>query len=116
MELKKQEYAYSLMETGKNVFITGGGGVGKSHVINRFIQDYRNIRKIGITSTTGISALLIGGSTLHSYLGIGLGEGTYEAVVKRIKNNKLKVKRWKELQTKIIDEVSMLTPELFDKL
>lgn len=116
MELKKQEYAYSLMKTGKNVFITGGGGVGKSHVINRFIQEYRPIRKIGITSTTGISALLIGGSTLHSYLGIGLGEGTYEAVVKRIKNNKLKVKRWKELQTLIIDEVSMLTPELFDKL
>ncbi len=43
--------------------------------------------KIAITSTTGVSAILIGGSTLHSYLGIGLGYGTIEELVQRIKKH-----------------------------
>ncbi len=76
------------------------------------------LKKIAITSTTGVSAILIGGSTLHSYLGIGLGYGTIEELVQRIKkaSKGIKERVWKELTTLIIDEVSMLNPVLFDKL
>ena len=112
----KQLEAYNLIAAGNNVFITGGGGVGKSHIIKAFIDEFEPRRYMGITSTTGISAILIGGTTLHSYLGIGLGKEDVPFLLRKIKRNKLKLKRWKSLETLIIDEISMLNPELFDKL
>jgi ATP-dependent DNA helicase PIF1 len=113
---KNQEKAFNLMASGKNVFLTGPSGTGKSHVINSFKNAYSKIKNIAITSTTGISALLIGGTTLHSYLGIGLGNGTVEDILKRINYNSKARKRWISLNTLIIDEASMLSPELFEKL
>jgi ATP-dependent DNA helicase PIF1 len=109
----EQEYAYSDIISGKNVFITGGGGVGKSYLIKFFYDKYKS--GTFITSTTGISALNIGGQTIHSLLGIGLGNETVENLVKKIKRSK-KVKLWREIKTLIIDEISMLDPVLFDKL
>lgn len=111
----KQKIAYDLMKSGKNVFITGPGGSGKSFLISKFMKD-NLFKKIGITSTTGTSAILIGGSTIHSFAGIGLGTKSVVALVTGIRRRPFVLKRWKELDTLIIDEVSMLTPELFDKL
>ena len=69
-----------------------------------------------MTSTTGTSALLLGGVTLHSYLGIGLGGGTAGWIAGKIMSREYLKKRWKELDILVIDEISMLNPELFDKL
>ena len=104
------------MTAGKNVFITGPSGTGKSSVIKLFKQLYGRQKTIAITSTTGISALLIGGTTLHSYLGIGLGTGSVGALTTKIMKKPYLRERWKKLDVLIIDEVSMLSPELFDKL
>lgn len=71
---------------------------------------------IGLTSTTGISALNIGGSTLHSFLGIGLGKENVEDLYDKIIKNGYKRELWLKLDILIIDEVSMLSPDLFDKL
>ena len=84
--------------------------------IKHFIECYKHRKSIGITSTTAISAILFGGKTLHSYLGIGLGTGTVENLSKKIIGNKYIKKRWLKLDVLIIDEISMLSPELFDKL
>lgn len=113
---EKQKLAYELMSQGKSVFITGAGGVGKSACIKMFYNIYRNSKKIAMTSTTGTSAILINGTTLHSYLGIGLAKGTADYISTNITNNKFILKRWKKLETLIIDEISMLSPMLFDKL
>lgn len=113
---EQQKKALDYMCKGENVFLTGPSGTGKSAVIKLFKERYEGKRKIAITSTTGISALLVGGTTLHSYLGIGLGNGTVESMVRNIKTKPYLVKRWKELEVLIIDEVSMLSPVLFDKL
>jgi ATP-dependent DNA helicase PIF1 len=59
---------------------------------------------------------LIGGTTLHSYLGIGLGTGDVEFLYMKIKNRPIILKRWLDLDILIIDEISMLSPDLFDKL
>ena len=57
-------------------------------VIKYYYTMFKDRKNIGITSTTGISSLLIGGCTLHSYLGIGLGKGDQELLFKKIKGNK----------------------------
>ena len=112
----KQNIALRYMIDGYNVFLTGSGGTGKTQTINTFKKLYSHIKKIATTSTTGVSALLMNGVTLHSYLGIGLGKGNVEQLYLRIIQNNFIRKRWKELEVLIIDEISMLTPELFDKL
>lgn len=111
-----QEKALKYMVEGKNIFLTGPSGVGKSMIISMFKNLRGKSKNIAITSTTGVSSLLIGGTTLHSYLGIGLGTGSADYLTEKIlKNNKIK-QRWKTIDTLIIDEISMLSPELFDKL
>jgi ATP-dependent DNA helicase PIF1 len=113
----KQQEAYDLIISGYNIFITGAGGVGKSAIIKLVSDYFKSLnKKIGITSTTGISAILIGGSTLHSFLGIGLGNDSTESIITYILKNPTIRKRWLELEVLIIDEISMLSPELFDKL
>ena len=111
-----QQKAYDLIVEGKNVFLTGSAGTGKSVIINYYKERYSLFKNIAITSTTGVSALVIGGSTLHSYLGIGLGTESVEYLTKKISKKPNLRNRWKTLDVLIIDEVSMLSPELFDKL
>lgn len=113
----EQRRAYELMRAGKNVFVTGAGGCGKTLLINRFIVEYKTDINVAVTSTTGTSALLLmGGTTLHSWGGIGLGTGSALAMATKIKKKPWLRKRWKEVNVLIIDEVSMLDPTLFDKL
>jgi len=112
----KQKYAYECILKGENILLTGPAGVGKTVSIKLFYKQYKNLKNIGLTSTTGISAIIIGGSTLHSYLGIGLGKDPVETLYMTIVNNDRMYKRWRDLNILVIDEVSMLSPILFDKL
>ena len=113
---EEQKHAYKLMKEGKNLFLTGPGGTGKSELIKTFARLHKNSRVVAVTSTTGISAMIIGGTTLHHYMGIGLGNGSVGAMHTKIMKKPWLRKRWISLNTLIVDEVSMLTPELFDKL
>lgn len=112
----QQEQALQAMKDKKNIFITGAGGVGKTALIKHFTKLYQNVKTIAVTSTTGTSALLINGTTLYSYLGIGLGKGTAESICSYLYKRPFIRKRWVDLQVLVIDEVSMLSPNLFDKL
>jgi ATP-dependent DNA helicase PIF1 len=117
MELnQEQQEVYDAILRGKNILITAPAGAGKSTIIKKFYSDFNKNCNILITSTTGISSILIGGTTLHSALSIGLGHGSIEQTFERIKKNKIAFKTWKDLKVLIIDEVSMLHPDLFDKL
>ena len=115
---KKQQKAFDEFETGKNVFITGPAGTGKSITLNKIIEySKENNKKYGITSTTGSSALLIGGKTIHSYLGIGKGNRTaHELFVDVRYKYKHTMTKIRELDILIIDEISMMNSELFDKI
>ncbi len=113
---KKQREAVDLMLSGKSIFLTGGAGVGKSYVVKAYRELMGNSRNIAVTSTTGVSAILVGGSTVHSYLGIGLGTGTAEEIAEKIMHATKSRRRWQETDTLIIDEISMMSPDLFDKL
>lgn len=106
----------------RNLCIIGPGGTGKSHIAVNEIKrraDQRGIH-IALTSTTGVSALSIGGTTIHRWTGIKLGKEALLTIVSRIKYyNKDCLKRWKECKIMIVDEISMLglkTFELIDRV
>jgi len=113
---EEQTIAYDLIASGNSILLSGEAGTGKTEVIKRFHRDFSKKKKIALTSTTGTSALLIGGSTIHSFLGIGLGKGTIDYMVTSIGGRDYLRKRWRELDVLVIDEISMLDPRLFDKL
>ncbi|ADO00383.1 helicase [Wiseana iridescent virus] len=112
----EQLYTLKVIEDGKNVFINSPAGTGKSALIKYFCSKNASKKVIGLTSTTGISALNIGGCTLHSLLGIGLGKETVDDLYDKILKNKDKRELWLRLDVLVIDEISMLHPDLFDKL
>lgn len=116
----EQQLAYDTILSGKSCFITGPGGTGKSFLLQRIERDYRakTGRKVAITAMTGCAALLLGpyAKTLHSWAGVGLGRGTVEELVSTIRLHKKKKSMWTSTSCLVLDEVSMLTPELLEKL
>jgi ATP-dependent DNA helicase PIF1 len=115
---QEQLICFEEFKLNKNIFLTGPAGAGKTVTINKCI-DYckENNIKFGITSSTGSSALLIGGKTLHSYLGIGLAKKSAKDLYI---HNRYKlshtVKKIRELNVLIIDEISIIDSELFEKV
>ena len=80
------EHVLSLIQSGKNIFLTGPGGCGKSWTIEQLKKIYENI---SITSTTGVSSYLIKGQTIHSFSGIGVFNPKQD-LLKKIKKVELK--------------------------
>lgn len=113
-----QQKAFDLAISGNNVFLSGAAGVGKSYVLSRIIKRLRDDgKRIGITSSTGISAVLIGGRTIHSFLGIGIGNGSAESLAYKVMTrNRIVYQKLRRLDVIIIDEISMIDSEMFDKI
>lgn len=117
-------------------------GTGKSVLLRQIISWARARRRnadtdVAVTASTGMAAVNIGGVTLHSWAGIGLGQGDLKKHVDVVKfgpGHWKKVReRWKGVKTLIIDEsivavsmvsirlltrwtVSMIDSALFDRL
>lgn len=72
--------------------------------------------RVAVTASTGLAACNIGGVTLHSFGGIGLGKESAEDLVKKIRKNQKARQRWMRTKILVIDEVSMVDGDLFDKL
>lgn len=100
----KQQLIVDALATGRNVLMTGPGGVGKSFVIMQ-------LKDALVTAMTGAAAVLIGGKTLHSALRIGIGSDSADEISKSTNHT-----IWKSVTLLVIDEVSMLSSELLDKI
>ena len=104
---------------GKNVLISGSAGTGKSFLTRHIIHQLKlqkGPNNVGVVSPTGIAAANINGTTIHAWGGIGIGDGDATALIKKARGNRLAFTRWKTARVLIIDEVSMLDGELFNKL
>jgi ATP-dependent exoDNAse (exonuclease V) alpha subunit len=67
-----------------------------------------------VVASTGAAALMVGGTTFHSFFGLGLMEGGREAAVAKASSNKPLRKRLKKTERIVIDEVSMLSAAAID--
>lgn len=108
---EKQKEAILAVRNGLNVFVTGGAGTGKTFFIQSLVKEFPHAN-IAITSTTGSSALLINGTTVHSYLGLGILKNELDILKRIIKFKKRGV--WITTDILVIDEISMLSKELFE--
>ena len=117
-----------------NMFLTGGGGVGKSYLLSVIYTEFPGLKhrlskkknlesvaklpRIQMCALTGCAALLLGhkAKTLHSWAGIGLGKESISELYVKISRNRKAKKNWLCTDLLIIDEISMMTAELFDKL
>ena len=114
-----QRRAVDLALSGKSFFLTGAGGTGKSYTIRSIIDALTKADKdVALTAMTGCAALLLGrgAKTLHSWAGIGLGKEPVDVILQKLRKSFKAKKGWQSADTLIIDEVSMMTPDLFDKL
>ncbi|MBI3632264.1 MAG: AAA family ATPase [Candidatus Vogelbacteria bacterium] len=108
-----QNEAISILKTGANVFITGEPGSGKTHVVNQYVRYLDNHGvEVSVTASTGIAATHIGGLTIHSWSGIGIKDRLTSHDLDRIASTEYIAKRVGRSKVLIIDEVSMLSPEI----
>lgn len=110
---KAQQEAFSAVKVGKSVCITGPGGTGKSQ-LGHYIID--NVEGIAATSSTGISAVLLGARTLHSFVGCGLCDEPVDTIVANIEKKRHVTKRLRAAKVLYIDEASMIDGKTFDKM
>jgi len=114
---EQQQRVVTAIKVGRNVFITGVAGTGKSfllrHLIDRVLPALG--KRVYTTASTGVAGVAIGGTTLHSFAGVGLGEQPVEILIKKVKNNRFKSRSWQQADVLIVDEVSMLDAKFFEK-
>ncbi len=102
-----QELALAILLSGRSVLLTGAAGTGKTHLLNNFIVQARNMgKKVSVTATTGLAATHLGGNTVHSWSGIGVGDCLPNNFFERLSKTRREV--ISKTDVLIIDEISML--------
>lgn len=86
--LSAQQHAFfEKIGRRENVFISGAAGTGKSfvlRVLQEALEQQRRTDEVAFTAPTGVAACNIGGVTIHSWAGIGLGEESIEELCARV--------------------------------
>lgn len=112
-ETQEITYAMECIKKGKNVFIHGKPGTGKSTFIKKIVQhfasEYQNLIKL---APTGIAALNISGQTLHSFFRINPND--IYAMPDDEKTLRILGQKWRSVRAFIIDEISMVRADSFD--
>lgn len=113
----KQTQALRVMMSGQSVFLTGAPGSGKTYILNEFIKLAKKAKKrVAVTASTGIAATHIGGTTIHSWTGLGIRDELAERDEDWLKNNDRLLKRYNNTDILVIDEVSMLHGKRLDMI
>jgi ATP-dependent DNA helicase PIF1 len=108
--------AYDLMEfTSETLYLTGRAGTGKSSLLNYFRR--HTTKQVVVLAPTGLAALHVGGSTIHSFFGFPL---------RMLMVDDPEIRAWgkghprlnilRKMDTLVIDEVSMVRADLLDAI
>lgn len=105
------EYAFSVMEhTKRHIYLTGKAGTGKSTLLQYFKENTK--KEIVVLAPTGVAAINVGGSTIHSFFRFPPRLITQKEV-RRVRG---KMKLFAELDTLVIDEVSLVRADVMDAI
>lgn len=107
-----QKRAYDLALSGKNIFLTGKAGTGKTFISKEIIKELSKTKKVACVAPTGVAANNLGGATIHSTFSLPLFSVIDYESCSFLKSSKRTV--LKNIDTLIIDEVSMLRPDMID--
>jgi len=111
----EQEKAIEYAIRGHNIFLTGKAGTGKTYTLKKIIKELRELGKVvAVTASTGIAGVHLGGSTIHSWAGIGIKTKLSQDDLFKIANNRFSRERIFRADTLVIDEISMLHDFRFD--
>ncbi len=104
-----QDQALDILKQGHNVYITGPAGSGKTYLLNKYIEYLKgHEEEVGVTASTGIAATHMGGTTIHSWTGLGIRHILSPYDLEALVEKKYLKKRMAKVKVLIIDEVSML--------
>ncbi len=104
--------------TGRNIFLTGKAGTGKTTFLHSLQKNMA--KRMIITAPTGVAAINAGGVTLHSFFQLPFGpfvpgSETYELNKQRqFRFSKEKKQIIQSLDLLVIDEISMVRADLLD--
>ncbi len=99
--------ALEILLSGESALLTGPAGSGKTYVLNQFIKlAKRQGKHVSVTATTGLAATHLGGSTVHSWSGIGIHDKLPKYFFKDMPKGRADTIR--KTDVLIIDEISML--------
>lgn len=108
-----------VVKENKSIFFTGSAGTGKSVILRELVKRLHmkyGKNAIGVTASTGLAACNIGGITINRLSGVGIGERKAADLLAIVKRKMETKEQWKRLKVLIIDEISMLDGNFFDKL
>ena len=122
IDLDNHEFqqVWSLIQhTHTSVFLTGKAGTGKSTFLKYICKNTK--KKYVVLAPTGLSAVNVGGQTLHSFFKIPFKpllpddpDFSPRRIRETLRYNKKKVKLIQELELIIIDEISMVRADIID--
>jgi len=102
-----QSLALEIMLSGESVLLTGPAGAGKTFVLNQFIKLAKHDGKhVSVTATTGLAATHLGGTTIHSWAGIGVTDYIPSGFAEHIAKGRREI--IEKTDVLVIDEISML--------
>ncbi len=111
----KQNEALSLLKMGKNIFLTGAAGAGKTYLLNQYIHYLKeNNVDVAMTASTGIAATHLQGMTVHAWSGIGIKDALTKKDLEKLLDDKRVKRNYKKTKVLIIDEISMLHAHQLD--
>ena len=104
---ESQSRAFDLMKSGRNVFLTGEAGSGKTTVVREFLKQAHDAV---VVAPTGIAAINSGGQTIHSFFMLKPCLLTPDSIDPIYQNRRSVLKK---VRTLVIDEISMVRSDVF---
>lgn len=109
---KKQKELYDLAMSGKNIFLSGKAGTGKSYITKEVIRDLSKLKNVAVVAPTGVAANNIKGATMHSTFSLPINGLIEYKTCNFLKSKKRSV--IDQIDCLIIDEISMVRPDMLD--